>query len=266
MNDLSKMQSSITIIALSDVNAGYDGNVILKNLTFNISQGAHVALLGPNGAGKSTLFKIITGLLPVLSGRIVIHGSKPGEMRDCVAYVPQRNEVNWSFPATIFDVVMMSRYGRCREKFITREDDEKAVRHALEILSLQKLEKLPINQLSGGQQQRVFLARALAQEPHILLLDEPFNGIDAPTLDVMLSVLKQLEKEGVTVVVSTHDLELASRHFPQVMLLNREMIAYGDTEKSLTRHNIRACFGNKASFLDGVVLVDDCCPPAEVGE
>lgn len=251
------------IISLRKVSAGYEGQTVLSNLTLDIPPGAQIALLGPNGAGKSTLFKVITGLLTGFTGYVSIHGSKPGEVRDCVAYVPQRSEVNWAFPATVWDVVMMSRFGRCREEGLTKADHEAAVRRSLENLGILELKNTPINQLSGGQQQRVFLARSLAQEPHILLLDEPFNGIDAPTIGVMLSVLERLEKDGVTVIVSTHDLEMASTHFSQVLLLNRSIIAFGDTRTNLTQENIRACFGKRAAFVEGVILVDDCCLPGE---
>jgi manganese/iron transport system ATP-binding protein len=252
-----------SIISAAHIYAGYAGENILNDVSLEIKPGAQLALLGPNGAGKSTLFKVIAGLLPVTSGQISIHGTAPGERRDCVAYVPQRSEVNWGFPATVADVVMMSRYGRCRDKSSGKKDDEQAVTKALGELKIIDLKDHPINNLSSGQQQRVFLARALAQDPHILLLDEPFNGIDAPTLDEMIAVLYRLHQTGITVIVSTHDLELAQIHFSDALLLNRKVIAFGTSKKTLTRENIRACFGKRATMVEGLMVVDECCPPAE---
>lgn len=251
------------IISMRRVNAGYEGQKVLNNISLEIFPGSLVAVLGPNGAGKSTLFKVIAGLLPIISGKVSIHGSKPGDVRDCVAYVPQRSEVNWAFPATVSDVVMMSRFGRCRDQNNGKKDDELAVMRSLETLNIVDLRDSSISQLSGGQQQRVFLARALAQEPHILLLDEPFNGIDAPTLEVMLAVLHRLQIGGVTVLVSTHDLELAALNFPQIMLLNKEIISFGETKTHLTKENVRACFGKRATLVDDIMVIDECCPPGE---
>jgi ABC-type Mn2+/Zn2+ transport system ATPase subunit len=246
---------------VENIRLGYNGNVVLDNLTFQVPHGARLAVVGPNGAGKSTLFKALVGLLPFQQGTIFIHGLPLGGHLDCVAYVPQREQVDWRFPVTVSDVVMMGRFGR--QGWLRRPDrtDRQVVRHALEQMGISHLAEHSIAALSGGQQQRVFLARALAQEPHILLMDEPFTGIDAPTQEATLDLLDQLRQQHVTVLVSTHDLEMASQRFDLVMLLNRRLIAYGAPQEVFQPEAIRQAFGSKALFLDGVVVVDDCCPP-----
>jgi ABC-type Mn2+/Zn2+ transport system ATPase subunit len=220
-----------------------------------------VAVVGPNGAGKSTLFKALVGLLPLQQGRILIHGRPLGSHKDCVAYVPQRGEVDWRFPVTVADVVMMGRFGR--QGLLGRADhaDRAAVAAALAHMGISDLAARPIGELSGGQQQRVFLARALAQEPHILLMDEPFTGVDITTQEAVLRLLDDLRSEGLTVLVSTHDLNLAMQRFDLALLLNRGLVAYGPPQAVLTPEHIRAAFGGQALLLGPLVVVDECCPP-----
>ena len=165
-----------------------------------------MAIVGPNGAGKSTLFKALVGLLPVRSGRVLLHDREPGGQADPVAYVPQREEIDWGFPVTVHDVVMMGRYGRLGWFRRPRAADREVVARCLDELGIAELEKRAIGELSGGQQQRVFLARALAQEPHVLLLDEPFTGVDVGAREALLTLLARLRTQGITVLVSTHDM------------------------------------------------------------
>jgi ABC-type Mn2+/Zn2+ transport system ATPase subunit len=221
--------------------------------------GSRVAIVGPNGAGKSTLFKALVGLLPLRSGRILIHGRPLGQHKDCVAYVPQREEVDWRFPVTVADVVMMGRYKRQGWFGRPSAADRTAVRRCLEQLGIADLAGRSIGELSGGQQQRVFLARALAQEPHILLLDEPFTGVDATTQEATLALLDALRDQGVTTLVSTHDLSLAAQRFDRVLLLNREMVAFGPPAEALSVEHIQRAFGGRVLFVNGVAVVDDCC-------
>jgi manganese/iron transport system ATP-binding protein len=244
---------------LDCVTVSYAGGPALEEVTLAIPHGAQVAVVGPNGAGKSTLFKALVGLLPLRAGSILIHGRAPNDQQDPVAYVPQREEVDWRFPVTVHDVVMMSRYGRLGLLRRPAPADRRAVAAALRTMGLSDLAQRPIGELSGGQQQRVFLARALAQEPHVLLLDEPFTGVDAAVRESVLDVLEMLRAARVTALVSTHDLRLASERFELVALLNRRLIAYGPPAEVFRPENVAAAFGGGAIFLDGMVVVDQCC-------
>jgi manganese/iron transport system ATP-binding protein len=248
---------------IENVSITYDGAPVLRDLTFQVPHGAQVAVVGPNGAGKSTLFKALVGLLPLREGRILVHGRSLGSHQDCVAYVPQRGEVDWRFPVTVEDVVMMGRFARQGYLGRANKADHAAVAAALEHMGIGNLAGRPIGDLSGGQQQRVFLARALAQEPHILLMDEPFTGVDATTQEAVLRLLDDLHGEGLTVLVSTHDLTLAAQRFDLVLLLNRQLVAYGTPAAVFTPENVRQAFGGQALMLGGMVVVDQCCPPEE---
>ena len=251
-------------LEFENVTVAYNGRAALSDVTFQVPHGARVAVVGPNGAGKSTLFKAMVGLLPLRTGRVLIHCQPLGHHADCVAYVPQREEVDWRFPVTVADVVMMGRYGRRR--WLTRVDarDHEIVARSLEQMGITPLARRPISELSGGQQQRVFLARALAQEPHILLMDEPFTGVDAATQDATLALLDQLQTREVTIMISTHDLNLAAARFELVVLLNRRLLAYGPAKEIFTPQVLAEAFGSQALVLpEGTVVVDHCCPPAD---
>ncbi len=252
-------------LSLKNVSAGYPGLPhTLQDLTFDVPPGLRLAIVGPNGAGKSTLFKALVGLLPLQSGQITVHGQPLGSHKDCVAYIPQREVVDWRFPVSVADVVMMGRFGRIGWLGRTSPADRAAVQRAMDALGVTHLAKRPIRDLSGGQQQRVFLARALAQEPHILLLDEPFNGVDAPSQEVILALLDQLKTQGVTVIASTHDLNLAAERFDQVLLLNHRLIAYGPPSEVFRPENVRQAFAGHTMVVGGVMVVDECCPPSEM--
>ncbi len=247
------------------LSVAYSNNprLALEDVSFSVPEGTRVAVVGPNGAGKSTLFKALVGLVPIERGEILIHGNAFGAHKECVAYVPQREEVDWRFPVNVRDVVMMGRYGTLGWFKRPAKPDEVAVQRALEQMNIANLAHHSIGELSGGQQQRVFLARALAQEPHILLMDEPFTGVDATTQEATLQLLNQLKQQGVTLMVSTHDLNLAASRFERVLLLNRRVIAYGAPSRVFTAENLLHAFGSHAMFLDGKMIVDDCCPPDE---
>ena len=255
-NEGSKIEARLE---LENVTVAYNGMLAIEELTFQVPHGARVAVVGPNGAGKSTLFKVLVGLMPVRSGQIHIHGLPLGDHLDCVAYVPQREEVDWRFPVSVADVVMMGRYGRQGWLRRSSQEDHLVVGRCLEQMGIADLAERPIGELSGGQQQRVFLARALAQEPHILLMDEPFTGVDAPTQEATLALLDHLHQHEVTALVSTHDLNLAAMRFDRVLLLNRRLVAYGTPEEAFTKKAITDAFGSQALFLEGMVVVDECC-------
>ena len=254
-------------LAVDHVTVAYNGTPVLQDVSFLVPQGTRVAVVGPNGAGKSTLFKALVGLLPLRQGSVLIHGLPLGIHLDCVAYVPQREEVDWKFPVTVSDVVMMGRYGTLGWLRRPGKHDQMIVARSLDQMGIANLARDSIGDLSGGQQQRVFLARALAQEPHILLMDEPFTGVDASTQEATLLLLDQLKSEHVTVMVSTHDLNLANDRFDRVLLINRRLIAYDQGAQVFTPDAVAKAFGTHTLFLEGKpVVVDDCCPPEVIDE
>ena len=245
-------------LEVQSVSVAYSGKPVLQDLAFNVPHGARVAVIGPNGAGKSTLFKALVGLLPLQSGRILIHGEPVRSHKDCVAYVPQREEVDWRFPVTVNDVVMMGRFDHGGWLRGASADDKRIVTRSLEELGISDLANRSIGELSGGQQQRVFLARALAQEPHILLMDEPFTGVDAPTQEATLKLLDDLRALDVTAMISTHDLSMAAVKFDLVLLLNHRLVAFGAPQDVLTQKHLSAAFGPQLVMLpDGTALIDD---------
>lgn len=245
------------------VSYGNNTRPALEDVSFTVTEGTRVAVVGPNGSGKSTLFKALVGLMPKKRGEIFIHGVASGAHKECVAYVPQREEVDWRFPVTVRDVVLMGRYGALGWLKRPGRHDYEMVTSSLNQLGIGNLAAYPIGELSGGQQQRVFLARALAQEPHILLMDEPFTGVDATTQEATFEFLNQLQTQGVMLMVSTHDLNLAAARFDRVLLLNHRLIAYGEPASAMTTENLLRAFGAHAMFVEGSMVTDACCPPDE---
>jgi ABC-type Mn2+/Zn2+ transport system ATPase subunit len=250
----------IDLLELREVSVCYGERVALDRVTLAIPQGGQVAVVGPNGAGKSTLFRAVMGLVSLRAGEILLDGRPPSEYREPVAYVPQREEVDWRFPVTVFDVVAMGCYGRGRWLKRLSAADRELVHENLDRLGIVDLAQRPIGELSGGQQQRVFLARALAQRPQVLLLDEPFTGVDIATREATLQLLAGLKDRAVTVLVSTHDLDLASGRFDQVILLNRRLISAGSPEQVFTEEHLQAAFGGQMVVVNGkAIVVDQCC-------
>lgn len=251
-------------LEVQNASIGYGNNIVLRDLSFNVPHGARVAVVGPNGAGKSTLFKALVGLLSLQKGDILVHGLPINNHRDCVAYVPQREEVDWRFPVTVGDVVMMGRFDYQGWFGRASRNDRQIVEKSLAQMGIAGLSKHSISDLSGGQQQRVFLARALAQQPHILLMDEPFTGVDVTTQEATLNLLDDLRDAKVTVMISTHDLNLAASKFDLMLLLNHRLIAFGEPGEVLRQENLSLAFGQHLLILpDGTAVVDDCCPPDE---
>ncbi len=252
------------LLELRQVSVFYGARAALDAVSLGVQRGAQVAVVGPNGAGKSTLFKALVGLLPIASGEIRIGGHPPGEFREPVAYVPQREEVDWRFPVTVEDVVAMGRYGRKRWFKRLSAVDRQVVRASLDKLGIGQLSDRPIGELSGGQQQRVFLARALAQEPRVLLLDEPFTGVDIGTKEETLELLSGLREQAVTVLVSTHDLDLAAGRFDQVVLLNGHLVSAGSPQEVFTEAHLQSAFGGQMVVVNGkAIVVDQCCGGGE---
>jgi len=240
----------------------FGDNYALRDIDFRIEAGQQVAIVGPNGAGKSTLFNVIVGTLKPEKGYVNIYGHDP-DCHICIAYVPQRNKIEWSFPVTVEDVVMMGRIGQIGLFRWPRRRDWTMVRECLDRVNAGHLAKIQIGELSGGQQQRVFIARALAQGADLLLLDEPFSGLDIPSHEAILEILKALKKDGVTIMVATHDLNLAADRFDLVMLLNRRIIAFGEPETVLSPNNLAQAFGGHMHVVEGenesLLFTDSCC-------
>ena len=233
----------------------------LEAVSFQAYAGERIAIVGPNGAGKSTLLKLIVGTLKPSSGKVTVYGHGPvGHI--CIAYVPQRSQIDWSFPVTVQDVVMMGRVGQIGLLRWPRRHDWELVKQSLARVNASHLANKQIGELSGGQQQRVFIARALAQEAELLLLDEPLTGLDMPSQDAIFTVLDGLRSDNVTVLVATHDLNLAADRFDKVMMLNRKIVAFGTATAVLTSENLLACYGGHVHRIsdDGALLLaDDCC-------
>ncbi len=233
----------------------------LQDISFQLEPGSQVAIVGPNGAGKSTLLKAIVGTLTPSSGTVNIFGHAPGE-HICIGYVPQRSQVDWSFPATVEDVVMMGRVGQIGLFRWPSRSDWAWVNECLTRVNAAHLARRQIGELSGGQQQRVFIARALAQGADLLLLDEPFSGLDKPSHDAILAILDALHDDHVSVMVTTHDLNLARERFERVMLLNRRVIAYGPPDEVLEPALLLAAYGNSIHVIDDLadqfILADEC--------
>ncbi len=250
------------ILDVQHLSFRYNGRFALEDITFHLHESERVAVVGPNGAGKSTLFKVVSGVLPPTSGEVNIFGSRPrGHV--CIAYIPQRSQVDWNFPVNVADVVMMGRSAKLGPLNWPHKEDWDYVHHALETVEISDLASRQINQLSGGQQQRMFIARALAQEAELMLMDEPLNGLDTPSQEGILSLLDRLKRENVTVMVATHDLEQAADHFDRIMLLNHRIIAFGNPDKVLQTNNLLRAYGGRlrSASGDNVLTVDDCCPP-----
>lgn len=214
----------------------------LQNVTFNAEAGEQIAIIGSNGAGKSTLLKVAAGILKPDSGRVTISGSDPNH-HICIAYVPQRSEIDWQFPVTVADVVMMGRTKRIGLFGRPRKRDHDIVHNALERVNATDLANKQIGELSGGQQQRVFIARALAMDAHLLLMDEPLGGLDIPSQKATLELLAQFRDENVTVLLATHDLGVAADYFDRIMLLKKRIVAQGKADEVLTAANLLTAYG-----------------------
>ena len=248
-------------LSVDSLSVHFDGVEALRQVSFNLPAGQRLAVVGPNGAGKTTLFNVLAGTQRPDGGTVRIFGHGPGG-DTCIAYVPQRSRIDWSFPASAAEVVMMGRIREIGPLRFPGRRDWNVVRSALDQVGLTDQAGRPIGDLSGGQQQRVFLAQALAQEAELILLDEPFTGLDFPSQEALFTVLDALRSAGVTELVATHDLNLAAERFDSVMLLNRRLVAFGRPDNVLTRDNLVQAYGGHVHVLpegDLLVLTDTCC-------
>jgi len=240
---------STPALRLERLSVAYDHRPVLRGVSLTVEPGERVAIVGPNGAGKSTLLRAVLGLVPADDGRVEVFGAPIDRVRRRVAYVPQRSAVDWDFPVTAFDVVLMGRYVHLGWLRRPGPNDHVRARDALARLGIGNLANRQIGQLSGGQQQRVFLARALAQDADLFLLDEPFVGVDAATEEAIYRLLEELRREGRTTVVVLHDLVAARRHFDRVVLLNGRVVAAGPPRQVLTPSLLRQTYGGRLTAL-----------------
>lgn len=236
-------------IEVHDLTVAYRKKPVLWDIDFILPEGQLIGMVGPNGAGKSTLIKAIMGLLPLSSGFVKIYGKPLETQRELIGYVPQRESVDWDFPTDALDVVTMGRYGKLSLFGRPSKEDKDIAMDALEKVGLAEFAKRQISQLSGGQQQRVFLARALAQDAVIYLMDEPFAGVDAATEKAIIELLGELKDKGKTLLVVHHDLNTVAEYFDWVMLLNLRLVKLGPVSDIFNNENLRATYGGKLNLL-----------------
>lgn len=249
------------VIETRDLTVAYRAHPVLWDVDISIRPGTMTAIVGPNGAGKSTLLKTILGMVSPASGWVKVLGGSFSQHRGNVAYVPQRGAVDWDFPTNALDVVMMGQYGKLGW---VRRPGQKERQIAIESLRRVKMEAFAdrqISQLSGGQQQRVFLARALAQDAQLYILDEPLAGVDAVTERVIIQIFRELRDSGKSVVVVHHDLQTVPSYFDDVILLNVRLVASGTVADAFTPENLQAAYGGRVAFLDTNQTGESAPPP-----
>ncbi|AGA22776.1 Manganese transport system ATP-binding protein MntB [Bacillus subtilis subsp. subtilis str. BSP1] len=243
-------------VELDNVTVAYHKKPVLQDISLQVPEGKLIGIIGPNGAGKSTLIKTILGLVPRTSGDISIYGKDYKDQRTRIGYVPQRGSVDWDFPTSALDVVLMGRYGRIGLLKRPKKADVEMAKAALTKVGMLDYAKRQISQLSGGQQQRVFLARALCQNADIYFMDEPFAGVDAATERAIMTLLAELKEKGKTVLVVHHDLQTAEDYFDWILLLHLRKIAFGPAENVFTIENLQKTYGGRLTFLKDKVLAE----------
>ena len=239
-------------LEIHDLTVAYDSKPVLYGIDATVPSGQLIGVIGPNGAGKSTLIKTIMGITPASSGWVKIFGQPYHKTLDRVGYMPQRETIDWDFPVNVFDVVLMGCYGRLGLGRRPSHTDREMVRACLDRVDLLPLAKRQIGNLSGGQQQRLFLARALAQQSDLYLMDEPFAGVDAATEETIMKTLQELKSQGKTLLVVHHDLATANRYFDMLLLLNMRLIAFGPTETVFNADILQKTYGRRLSVLSEV--------------
>lgn len=236
-------------LVIRGITVAYQSKVVLKDVDADVRRGQVIGVIGPNGGGKSTLLKAILGIAPVIAGSVTLFGRPASRMRSHIAYVPQREVIDWDFPVTVYDVVMMGRYPRTGWLRRPGKRDREVVERMIERVGLSGERDSQIGQLSGGQQQRAFIARALAQEADVLLLDEPLNGIDAGTQEVILAIIEEQREAGKIVLLATHDLVSASCACDCLCCVNERMVSYGPIEETYTPENLADTYGGPVIML-----------------
>lgn len=239
-------------LELHDLTVSYAQKPVLYGIDVQVPQGSITGIIGPNGAGKSTMIRAIMGLTPLNGGWVKIFGESFLQSRHRVGYVPQREQVDWDFPVNVMDVVLMGRYGRRGWLRRVTKEDHRIAEESLEKVGMLPFRHRQIANLSGGQQQRVFLARALAQQSDLYLMDEPFAGVDATTERAIVTLLQQLQSEGKTILVVHHDLTTAKEYFDHLLLLNMRLVAFGKTEDVFTVEQLQKTYGGRLTILSDV--------------
>jgi manganese/iron transport system ATP-binding protein len=249
------------ILQIKELTVRFDGFIALDKISFELLKAERLAVVGPNGAGKSTLFKVIAGVLKPPEGQVHVFGSEP-DGHICIAYVPQRSQVDWNFPVNVADTVMMGRIGKMGLFRQPRAQDWEIVHQSLDVVNLSHLAKRQISQLSGGQQQRMFIARALAQEAELMLMDEPLSGLDVASQEDIFTIMEKLQQQSVTALVAMHDLKLAAERFDRVMLLNHRILGLGAPQAVFSTERLASAYGGHLHLVpsdEGVLVVSDTC-------
>jgi len=239
-------------LEIHDMTVAYRRKPVLWDIDLTVPEGTLTGIIGPNGAGKSTLIKAALGLIPLSSGWVKFFGQEYNKMRRMVGYVPQRESVDWDFPVTALDVVLMGRYGKLGWFKRAGIEDRRAAELALERIGLAQFANRQISNLSGGQQQRVFLARALVQDARIYFMDEPFVGVDAQTEKAIIQLLSELRQEGRTVLVVHHDLSTIEEYFDRLILINMRLVATGPTAEVFIPELLKKTYGGRLTVLDSL--------------
>ena len=237
-------------LEISDLSVSYQRMLALSDIHIQIPTGKVAAIIGPNGAGKSTLLKAIIGIVPRLSGEILIYGEPYRRHRSLTSYVPQRNSIDWDYPVNARDVVAMGLYRQVGILRPMRKEHYRRAEEALDRVGMLPYARRHIGMLSGGQQQRLFIARALAQEARLIFMDEPFAGVDAKTEGAIISLIQQMRELGQTTVIVHHDLRTVKKYFDYVVLLNKTVISHGESETVFTPDAIKKCYGGAVTFID----------------
>jgi manganese/zinc/iron transport system ATP- binding protein len=256
---------AVPAIRVEDLTVAYGDKPVLWDVDMEVPPGVLMAVVGPNGAGKTTLIKAVMGLIRPVAGFVAIFGKPYEEQRRLVGYVPQRNSVDWDFPTTVLDVVLMGRYGALGWLKRPGRAERTLALEALERVGMQEFAGRQISQLSGGQQQRVFLARAIVQDALIYLMDEPFQGVDATTERAIVELLKDMRARGKTVVVVHHDLQTVPEYFDWVTLLNVRCVDSGPVDRVFTDRNLRLTYGGRVSYLTHHAPEETFAGPEEGG-
>jgi manganese/zinc/iron transport system ATP- binding protein len=245
-------ENKVPALEVHDLTVAFDRKPVLWNIDLTIPQGKIVGIVGPNGAGKSTLIKAVMGILSLSSGYTRLFDQPINDVRHRISYVPQRESVDWDFPASVMDVVLMGRYSKIGLFKRPRKADRDAALDCLKKVGMEAFANRQISQLSGGQQQRTFLARALAQHADIYFMDEPFAGVDAATEKTIINLLRDMTNSGKTVIVVHHDLQSVKNYFDWVIMLNTRLVASGPTEETFTQENLHETYGGKLTLLADV--------------
>jgi len=250
LDPVTSLEKGLPAIEVTDLTVAYGEKPVVWDVDLAVPQGVLMAIVGPNGAGKTTLIKAILGLIPIAAGQVLIHGRPYAVQRRLVGYVPQRGSVDWDFPTSVLDVVMMGRYGALGWFKRPGKAEKEAALVALGKVGMESLAHRQISQLSGGQQQRVFLARAIVQNAEVYLMDEPFQGVDAVTERAIVGLLKDLRSAGKTVLVVHHDLQTVPEYFDWVTMMNVRRVAAGPVSEVFTDENLRLTYGGRIAFVN----------------